>query len=166
MNPIRYIGRRILHGTIFRLFLFIAVAGQLVGGCVPRHKELPQVVPPVESRIEPEGPHLVAAGILKGDMVSRSKVQNDLRIIKVAGGQITVGFDGYRMPDKAGIPRYKVKASASQTGGMVVPMVALDSFTSEGIVLKVTDPDGKLSLPLKYMADQEFAIEIKEVPSP
>jgi hypothetical protein len=97
-------------------------------------------------------------------MAARSNVQNDLRIIKVASGQMTISFSGYRMPVSNGQTSYAVKVVPIKMGGMVVPAVTVDSFASEGIVLRVTDPEGKMLLPLKYLVEQEFSIEVAEIP--
>jgi len=117
----------------------------------------------------PTGPvareRLVAAGKLKGDMKQRTNVVNDLHIVKVSGGQVVVSFPGYRMPDKSGEPKYLVRTSVCKIGGMVVPAASVGAYTTDGIVLHVTDPEGKMPLPLKFLVEHEFTIEVNELPS-
>jgi hypothetical protein len=161
MKPNRQSRRTDIRKACARLLRIVILTGLWGVSCTPR----PALEPPSQVKLLPQGSRVVAAGVLKGDMTMRTKVQSDLRIVKVAGGQITIGFEGYRMPDRTGVPQYEVKAVASRIGGMVVPVVSVDSFTAGGIVLKVTDPEGKMPLPLKYMAEHEFSIEVSEAPS-
>ena len=110
-----------------------------------------------------KGERLIAAGTLKGDMKTRSDVVNDLRITKVATGKMIIIFSGYRKPERGGQSRYLVKARAMRIGVMVVPAVDIESYIAEGIVLKVTDPEGRMPLPLKYLVEYEFTVEVKEI---
>jgi hypothetical protein len=105
----------------------------------------------------------VAAGVLKGDMTTRTNVQGDIRITRVATGQMVVAFEGYHMPGKTGGPHYQLKAVASRTRDMVVPVVAVESYDPDGVILRITDPAGKMPLPLKYLVEHEFSIEVLEV---
>lgn len=137
--------------VVARNILILSLAGILFSACAGRPATAP------DSR-------LVAAGILKGDMTTRSGVVNDLRIVKIATGQMTISFSGYRLPPRSVPTTYVVKAVPGQLRGMVVPVVTIESCTAEGIVLRVADPDGKMLLPLKYLAEHEFTIEVHEVP--
>lgn len=151
--------------TGVRVILLASLVSQLVTACASHRSAAPEIKPPIPAKDAPAVPRLVAAGVLKGDMASRSKVQSNLRIVKVASGQITIAFDGYRMPGDKGRPKYRVKASPSAVGGMVVPVTAVESYTIEGIVLRVADPEGKMPLPLKYLVEYDFSIEVTEVPA-
>ena len=148
-----------------RFLLLASVIGQLIVACVPRPVAVPGTKGPVPVKKVSPGTRIVAAGILKGDMKSRSKVLSDLRIVKVANGRMTIGFDGYRIPDKSGRPHYEVKTVVGRLGRMVVPVVTVDSHAADGIVLRVTDPEEKMLLPLKYLVEHEFLIEVVEVAS-
>lgn len=145
-----------------RKLCLAVLAVSAISACVAR--PVPHTGTRTPREVTP-GARLVAAGVLKGDMTTRSRVLHDLRITKVGTGLMTISFDGYRLPERTGGPSYLVVVEPVRVRTMVIPAVSIDSFASDGIVLRVSDPEGRMPLPLKYLVEHEFAIEVLEVPA-
>jgi hypothetical protein len=89
---------------------------------------------------------IVAAGVVTAGMVRRPF--NGLRVVGFndSTGVLTLSYGGYRVPDET--RELIVKALASDTNEFGGPYeVHFRSFSPDGIVLRVTDSDGRAAAP-------------------
>jgi len=99
-----------------------------------------------------------AAGTVRSRDLTGMNTLNRLRTVGVKKGEITLTFDGYRIPDAS--TRYIVKAQvlAGPRVKLPIPTVRLLGFRPEGFALQVTR--GATLLTITDIRQLEFMIEV------
>lgn len=128
----------------------------IVYSCSSCQKALNASIDPIA--INAENYSLVAAGTVRSTDMTGENTINRLRAVGVKKGEITLTFDGYRMPDAS--TRYIVKAQimAGPALKLPIPMVRLIEFRPEGFTLRVTR--GATLLTITEIRQLEFIIEV------
>ena len=103
---------------------------------------------------------IVAAGLIRGDNGNGRPQYNSLNVVNVAAGEITLSFNGYRVPDASF--QYIVKTLAVSHADLRSPVVRFLEFRPEGFVLRVSS--GASGVRATLLRQLEFMVEVSRYP--